>query len=187
LVKQGEIYWQLAWRIPALEPNTVLLTHEMPIDYETDNSFTAPINWMYAPEYTRADLPYMLLYTEKRIGGATLPVLEKGIPITYPYRTVTFRSSTSQAVVIYMPRNGCLRVLDPNRGDQVTYSREPDVLTEAIPLSDPSRIIPNPPTPAVPMFFPEPEHEWCYFFTKAELAQQQGEFEQVVRLGNEAI
>ncbi|HRQ23733.1 MAG TPA: hypothetical protein PLF42_09940, partial [Anaerolineales bacterium] len=185
-VKQGEIYWQLAWRIPALEPNTLLLTHQMPIDYETDNSFTAPINWMYAPDYTRADLPYMLLYTEKRIGGATLPALEKGIPITYPYRTVTFNSSTSQAVVIYMPRNGCLRVLDPNRGDQVTYSREPEVLTKAIPLSDLSRIIPNPETPAAPMFFPEPKHEWCYFFTKAELAQQQGDYEQVVALGNEA-
>jgi hypothetical protein len=185
--KQGEIYWQLAWRIPALEPHTVLLTHEMPIDYETDNSFTAPINWMYAPDYTRADMPYMLLYTEKRLGGVTLPALEPGIEITFPYRTVDFRSSTSQAVVIYMPRNGCLRVLDPNRGDAKTYSRQPEALTKAIPLSDLSRIIPNPAQPAVPMFFPEPEHEWCYFFTKAELAQQQGDLEQVVRFGDEAI
>jgi hypothetical protein len=186
-LKQGEIYWQLAWRIPALEPNTLLLTHQMPIDYETDNSFTAPINWMYAHDYSRSDLPYLLLYTEKRIGGATLPALEKDIPITYPYRTVTFNSSTSQAVVIYMPRNGCLRVLDPKRGDAVIYSRERDVLTQAIPLSDVSRIIPNPETPAAPMFFPEPAHEWCYFFTKAELAQQQGEYETVVQLGNEAM
>ncbi|MDP4029371.1 MAG: hypothetical protein Q8P42_10480, partial [Gallionella sp.] len=104
--KQGEIYWQMAWRMPALEPNTVLLTHQMPIDYETDLSFTAPINWIYAPEYTRSDLPYMLLYTEKRLGGPTLPALEPGIDITYPYRTVNFRSSTSNAVVIYMPQNG---------------------------------------------------------------------------------
>jgi hypothetical protein len=185
--KQGEIYWQLAWRIPALEPNTLLLTHQMPIDYETDNSFTAPINWMYAPDYTRADLPYMLLYTEKRIGGATLPALEKGIPITYPYRTVTFKGSTSQAVIIFMPRGGCLRVLDPDRGDAVVYSREPDVLTQAIPLSDVSRIISNPIQPALPMFFPEPEHDWCYFFTKAELAQQQGDYVAVVQLGNKAM
>jgi hypothetical protein len=40
--KQQEIYWQLAWRIPAMEPGTVLLTDQMPIDYETDLSFTAP-------------------------------------------------------------------------------------------------------------------------------------------------
>src|SRR5690606_38433131 len=111
------------------------LTHQMPIDYETDLSFTAPINWMYAPDYVRSDLPYMLLYTEKRIGGVTLPALEKDIPIYYPYRTIDFRSSTSNAVVIYMPQNGCLRVLDPARGDAVTYSRQPDVLTNAIPLS----------------------------------------------------
>jgi hypothetical protein len=184
--KQGEIYWQLAWRIPALEPNTLLLTHEMPIDYETDNSFTAPINWMYAPDYTRSDLPYMLLYTEKRIGGATLPALEKGIEIRYRYRTVEFRGSTSQAVVIFMPRDGCLRVLDPDRGDAVVYSREPDVLTQTIPLSNPSRIVPNPATPAVPMFFPEPEHDWCYYFAKADLAQQEREYDKVVSLGNEA-
>ena len=185
--KQGEIYWQMAWRMPALEPNTVLLTHQMPIDYETDLSFTAPINWMYAPDYQSGDLPYILLYTEKRIGGVTLPALEKDIEIYYPYRTVDFRSSTSNAIVIYMPQNGCLRVLDPNRGDKEIYARESNVLTDAIHLSDLSRIIPNPETLAIPPFFPEPEHGWCFYFAKAELAQQQKDYQQVVSLGNEAL
>ncbi len=185
--KQGEIYWQMAWRMPALQPNTVLLTHQMPIDYETDLSFTAPINWMYAPNYESGNLPYILLYTEKRIGGVTLPALEKDIEIYYPYRTVDFRSSTSNAVVIYMPQHGCLRVLDSKRGDEEIYSREPSVLTGAIHLSDVSRIIPNPQTSAVAPFFPEPEHEWCYYFAKAELAQQQEDYRQVTALGNEAI
>lgn len=185
--KQGDIYWQMAWRMPALEPNTVLLTLQMPIDYETDLSFTAPINWLYAPEYTRSDLPYMLLYTEKRLGGPTLPALEPGIDITYPYRTVNFRSSTSNAVVIYMPQNGCLRVLDPARGDQEIYAKLPDALTKAIPLSDTSRIITNIDAPATPMFFPEPKHEWCYYFAKAELAQQTDDYQKIVSLGNEAI
>ncbi|NOH04470.1 MAG: tetratricopeptide repeat protein [Chloroflexi bacterium] len=177
----------MAWRIPALEPNTLLLTHQMPIDYETDLSFTAPINWMYAPGYTRSDLPYMLLYTEKRIGGSTLPALEKDIAIHYPYRTVNFNGSTSRAVVIYMPRNGCLRVLDPRRGDAEIYAREPDVLTDAIPLSDPSRIVTEPGQPARPMFFPEPEHGWCYYFTHAELASQMGDYRQAAALGDEAL
>ena len=185
--KQKDIYWQMTWRIPALKPNTVLLTDQMPIDYETDLSFTAPINWMYAPEYKRANLPYILLYTEKRLGGPTLPAFEPNIKITYPYRTVTFSSSTSQAMVLYMPINGCLRVLDPSRGDMEIYAKLPDVLTDAIPLSDPSRIITNTNSPATPMFFSEPKHEWCYYFTKAELAQQTGDLQTVVSLGNEAI
>ncbi|MBL8051008.1 MAG: hypothetical protein JNM46_07275, partial [Anaerolineales bacterium] len=33
----------------------------------------------------------------------------------------------------------------------------------------------------------EPEHEWCYYSAKAELAQQQGDYQGVVSLGNEAI
>ena len=87
---QRNIYWQMAWRMPALKPNTIILTHQMPIDYETDASFTAPINWMYAPNYTRSNLPYLMLYTEKRVGGGTLPSLEPNLPITFNYRTVWF-------------------------------------------------------------------------------------------------
>ena len=67
------------------------------------------------------------------------------------------------------------------------YSKLPDVLTSAIPLSDPSRIITDANTAAIPMFFPEPKHEWCYYFTKAELAQQMGDIQKVISLGNEAI
>ena len=56
--KQQEIYWQLAWRIPAIKPGTALLTHQLPIDYETDLSFTAPMNWMDGPDYGTGDIPY---------------------------------------------------------------------------------------------------------------------------------
>ena len=184
---QRDIYWQMAWRIPALKQNTILLTDQMPIDYETDMSFTAPINWMYAPNFSRADLPYLMLYTEKRIGGTTLPSFEPNTPISFPYRTVTFHGNTSQAIVIYMPRDGCLRVLDPTRGDMDVYAKLPEVITKAIPLSDPSRIITNTKTPAIPMFFSEPKHTWCYYFTKAELAQQTDDYQTVVTLGNKAI
>jgi hypothetical protein len=185
---QRNIYWQMTWRMPALKPNTILLTHQMPIDYETDASFTAPINWTYAPNYKRSDdVPYLMLYTEKRIGGSTLPALEPNIPITFNYRTVPFHGNTSQVVVIYMPREGCLRVLDPSQGDRETYSKLPAVLTSAIPLSDPSRIITDANPSATPMFFSEPRHEWCYYFAKAELAQQTGEYQKVVSLGNEAV
>ncbi|GAB4546201.1 MAG: hypothetical protein Fur002_21040 [Anaerolineales bacterium] len=187
--KQRDIYWQMAWRIPALKPGTVLLAREMPIDYETDMSFTAPINWMYAPNFQRGDLPYLMLYTEKRIGGPTLPSFEKNTPIKFPYRTVTFRGNTSQAIVIYMPKNGCLRVLDPAREDADIYAKQPDTLTKAIALSDPSNILAETQTPAAPTFFfpQEPPHGWCYYFAKAELAQQQGDYAAAAALGKQAF
>ena len=185
--KQGEIYWQMAWRIPALEPNTLLLTHQMPIDYETDLSFTAPINWMYEPEYTRADLPYMLLYTEKRLGGSTLPSLEKDVEIFYPYRTVNFNGNTSQAIVIYKPQHGCLRVLEPGISAPELYTDFPEELAKVIPLSVPSRIMPEAANPAAPVFFPEPEHDWCYHLAKAEIALSTNDFESAAAFADRAI
>jgi hypothetical protein len=191
--KQQEIYWQLAWRIPAMKPGTALLTHELPIDYETDLSFTAPINWMYAPDYKqtnpldeKSDLPYALIYTEKRLGGTALPSLNRNTTITLPIRRVSFHGSTAQVLVIYMPRNGCLRVLDSARGDEVTYGNQSRFLVDAIPLSDLSNIIVDPHQAAKPPFFPEPEHAWCYYFAKAELARQLGDWGQVIDLIDEA-
>jgi hypothetical protein len=185
-IKQKDIYWQLAWRIPALQPNTLLLTDQMPIDYETDISFTAPINWMYAPYFSRSDLPYLLLYTEKRLGGSTLPSLQPNIKVSFPYRTVTFHGNTSQAIVIYMPQNGCLRVLDPARGDTEIYSKESHYLVDSISLSNLSRIITETESPAKPEFIPEPKHDWCYYYTKAELAFQTGDLNKVLALADEA-
>ena len=184
--KQQEIYWQLAWRIPAMKPGTALLTHQLPIDYETDLSFTAPINWMYAPQYKRSDLPYALLYTEKRLGGTALPSLDENAKITLPIRRVSFHGSTSQVLVIYMPQNGCLRVLDPARSDQITYGHQSRFLVDAIPLSDLSNIIVEGHQTARIPFLSEPQHSWCYYFAKAELARQRGDWGQVIHLMEEA-
>lgn len=86
-----------------------------------------------------------------------------------------------------MPVNGCVRVLDPSRGDVDIYSKQPDELTQAISLSNPSLIIPNPETPASPVFLDEKAPvNWCAYFTKAELAHQLKEYEKTVNLLNEA-
>ena len=184
--KQQEIYWQLAWRIPAMKPNTALLTDQLPIDYETDLSFTAPINWMYASDYERGNLPYALFYTEKRLGNTSLPSLEPNNEISLPIRRVSFRGSTSQVITIHMPQNGCLRVLDPARGDQVTHGRQSKFLVAAIPLSDPSNIIVDADQTVQLPFLSEPDHTWCFYFAKAELASQQRDWAKVIDLIREA-
>lgn len=186
--KQKEFYWQLTSRIPALESNTTLLTYQLPTEYEPDLSYTAPVNWMYAPDFKPPNLPYALIFTEKRIGGSTLPSLEPDSPIRFNYRTTIFNGSTSQAVVIYMPVNGCVRVLDPARGDADIYAKQPDELTKAIPLSNLSLIITDPRIPASPVFLHEEATlNWCTYFTKAELVHQMNDHEKTVKLIDEAL
>jgi hypothetical protein len=185
---QQEIYWQFAWRIPALKPNTAVITQQMPLDYETDLSMTASLNWIYTSEVHPPELTYALIYSEKRLGGSVLPDLTPGTAIKLPYRTVTFNGSTSQSVVIYAPPNGCLRVFDPAFGDAETYAKFPESLIAPIPISDPSRIITSAPSPVMPdpPFIKEPSHTWCYFYEKAELARQVRDWNKILELGREA-
>jgi tetratricopeptide (TPR) repeat protein len=57
---------------------------------------------------------------------------------------------------------------------------------EAIPLSDLSTIkVDAGQTPSI-AFLPEPEHTWCYYYAKAELAYQQGDWHQVMASIEEA-
>jgi hypothetical protein len=186
--RQQDIYWQMAWRIPALQPDTAILTDFVPIDYETDLSFTAPINWIYAPEVKPPDLPYAMIYVNKRLGGGSLSDLKPDTAIQLPYRTLTFRGNTSQSIAIYAPQNGCLRVFDPSFDDAETYSKFPDSLKSLVSFSDPSRIITSAPKPSLPSppFTSEPSHTWCYFYEKAELARQSRDWNQIVELGNQA-
>jgi hypothetical protein len=187
--RQQEIFRQFAWRIPALKPNTLLLTDVIPnMPLETDLSFTAPINWMYAPDYAGGNLPYALLYAEARLGGGVLTDLQPGHAITLPFRTVEFHGTTDAALVFLVPENGCLRVLDPALGDAETYEKESKFLTQLIPLSKPSLILTDAPQAELlqPPFSAEPEHTWCYFYEKAELARQTGDWQTILDLGKQA-
>jgi hypothetical protein len=139
-----------------------------------------------SPVHQSSNLPYALLYTEKRLGGAALPSLKPNTAISLPIRRVSFHGSTSQVLVIYMPPNGCLRVLDPGRGDQITYERQSHFLVDAIPLSDLSNILVMEGRTAKLPFLKEPAHTWCYYFAKAELARQTGDWTRVVNLIDEA-
>lgn len=106
---QQDFFWQLAWRIPALEENTAPPTHEFPLKDVSDIQLTAPLNWIYAPQISDRKIPYVLLYLKTRFNPSTLQDHQS---IDIKYRTVDFNGSTSNSLVIYKEADGCLRVLD---------------------------------------------------------------------------
>ena len=184
---QKAFFWQLAWRAPAIKPGTALLTAGLPFTYYTDNSLTGPLNWIYAPQYSSGEMPYLLYDLEVRVEADHL-ALVKNAPIQQPYRATTFNGSTSQAIVLYSPRNGCLKVLDPPR--ERGFPIRQDFVYAARYLSDPDNIIhDNTGAAQLPnhIFGPEPEHDWCYYFEKAELARQEEDWQQIARLWEQAV
>jgi hypothetical protein len=184
---QQNLFWELAWRMPAIEENTALLTYELPIQYASDWQMTAGLNWAYAPSLNDRNLPYFLLYLKTRL-NSSLPSLQANTLIDIQYRTVHFDGNTSNSLVIYKEAGECLRVLDPVYGNAETVPNASPLLISAIRLSDPSRIIADASEPALDktLFGAEPSRGWCYTYSKAELARQQGDWERIARLYRQA-
>jgi hypothetical protein len=180
----------LTWRAPAIKPGTLVLTRNFPLTYFSDNSLTAPLNWIYAPNNKSLDLSYYLAYMEVRI-GRSLPSYQKfseNVPINQGYRNATFLGNTSQILVVFYSPPGCLRILDPEYDHDLFIL--PKQLNEIVYFSHIGSIITDSPIKAsLPedIFGKEPVHDWCYYFEKAELARQSGDWEQVVELGNQAF
>ena len=183
----NDFFWQLTWRAPQLKPGTSILTHQLPLNYYSDNSLTAPLNWVYAPDNHNTEIPYYMGFTTVR-EGQSIPAFEDDLPIHQDYRSASFDSTTSKAMVIFYSPPGCLKIVDPSyNADFPIY---PDRLKEAFPISHPAQIVRNPEQPAAPpqyIFGLEPEHTWCYYYQKADLARQFKDWDEVVAVGDEAF
>lgn len=186
-LSQRSFLWQLAWRMPALEPGTVLLTSELPFQYYSDNSLSAPLNWMYAPDNRSTEMTYLLYDVEARL-GLDIPTLDPDQPIRMRYRAVTFHGNTSQAVVIFYDPPRCLKVIDPVVDRFLPV--KPLHIREMTPLSQPGLIQTDPDTPAQPpehILGPESPHTWCYYFQKAELYGAAGDWQSAAQMADEAL
>jgi len=184
---QKSFFWQLVWRAPGIQPGTILLTAETPFTYYSDNSLTAPLNWTYAPDSSSLQMPYLFFNIESRLGGS-LPELVPGQTIKENYRALSFQGSTSQVLAVYFDPPGCVKALDP--ATDAKTPQKPLYFSQVLPLSDLSLIQVDPDQPAHPpsnYFGAEPEHDWCYYFEKADLARVQGNWQEVVRLADEAF
>lgn len=186
-LSQRNFLWQLAWRAPAIQPGSVLLTSELPFTFYSDNSLSAPLNWMYAPQNRSQDMQYLLYDVEARL-GIDLPAIEAGQEIRTRYRATLFRGSTSQAIVVFYDPPRCLKVIDPLVDRFLPV--KPLYIREMSPLSQPSLILPHAEAPAEPpqhILGSEPPRSWCYYFEKAELYGQTGEWEAAAQAAAQAL
>lgn len=182
---QRSLFWQMAWRAPDIQPGTTLISGDLPIQFSSDNSLTAPLNWIYAPDNRSAQMDYMFYLLSVRLDRG-LQSLAPDTPIRQNYLAARFDGNTSQAVVLSFVPPACLRVLDPEL-DAVNAMLNPD-MREAAPVSNAGWIVPGEmPTLPATIFGSEPAHRWCYYYEKAELARQIGDWAGVAELGDRAF
>jgi hypothetical protein len=183
--QQRDALWQLAWRAPAFEPGTVLL-----LDWQKGNAQDRPL---YEYETTMAaDLFYG---AGRSLPAATVSVARdgeaaSGNPRVFSLAGREWKVDLGQGLVAWAGESGCLELL--GRGKPAPEDK---------PLSDAARALRHrggrpaervrealgaPPRHRV-LFGPEPPPGWCFHYQRARLAQEQGDWEGVARLGDAAL
>jgi len=179
------LLWELTWRAPMIKPGTMLVTDGIPLNYYGDNSLSPAINWTYAPELHQAQIPYRLFDLNIRQDSPVLASPVRHQAVEHIYRSFDFKGTTDQLLAVSLKPNACLQIY--GNGEMTapdTSSRIRDILY----LSDLTLIETAPPKAAFPpaVTGAEPAHQWCYYFEKAGLARQAGDWQKVVALANEA-
>ncbi len=184
---QKTLFWQMSWRMPGIAPGTTLLANDLPSQHVSDNSLTAPLNLIFAPGNRSEDMSLMLYYPSVRLERG-LKTLQSGSSIDQNYLAAGFHGSTSQVVAFSFSPPGCLRILDPDLDP--LNAMLPELMRSSASLTDGQWILPDPQDPAAPparIFGAEPARSWCYAFEQASLAAQQGDWQRVAALGDEAF
>lgn len=180
-------FQQLSWRVPQLESGTTLIGHQLSETHSTDNSLIAPLNWLYFQNMKNSNLPVMFYYLDVRI-GERIPAILPNLPIQGSYGPLTFQGNTSKALVIVYQPPACLRVLHPIYDQHIVQI--PELNRQALDLSNLSTIIldQSRKTLHIPPFMQQPNPSgWCYYFERADIARQEGNWDEVVRLAELAF
>jgi len=180
-------FWQLSWRIPSLEENTMLIASDVGLEYYSDNSLTSPVNLMYSNDNFTNQLSHLVYFTDARDDLW----FEEGInnqEINKPYRSFQFSGNSDDIIAFHFRPPGCLKILDRKYSNSITNPNLSFRQVDEIPFSKIDHIVTKPAhTPFDPLFGQQFIKTWCYYFEKADLARQFGEYEEITRLGDAAI
>ena len=144
------------------------------------------MNWIYAPDNHSDHIDYVLFYPKTRLRNA-LPKLEKGLPVYFDYLAGEFHGNTSQTLVVYYAPPGCLRILDAEIESRNRLIPETSLMRFAANISDLGLILNESRARMPAVYNPEPEHDFCYYFEKADLARQFKDWDLVVKYGETAL
>ena len=176
---QRQMWWQFTWRAPDVQNDTLVMTYSADgYNPQQDYEVWAPLNLIYRPDPTAApSIQAEVLNSETAYNILKMKVQDRyvrDIPLHLDYDNLLLISIS--------PLSSCLHVID---GSLPVYSSSEALLTRQVgEYSHTDRIIPTGPSPVPPasIFETEPAHDWCYYYQKASLARQKGDWQEIGRL-----
>lgn len=179
-------WWQVSWRIPQLEQGTTIVAHYPRGGIKESSSVWGPANQIYYPIQINPDTVHAGVHaallnhdTVLRAFSGERQVYRKEIIVE------TYRNYRRLLLVIQPSPQSCVQVIDRY---QLEYSANtPDIAILLGPYSEVENILADEQTHTPPRFLfgDEPEHGWCYYYEKADLARQRQDWEAVLKLSAE--
>jgi hypothetical protein len=181
-----DFWWQVAWRAPDIAPDTVLMTEYANTGIAEDYFVWGPANLIYYPS-----VPYQSK-TRLPLTAATLANINLNSVLIHSKEKSERRGFVSEMdysnlLVLSMPdEDFCVHALDGNNLEISSQTRS--AISLIAPYSQIKQIKVDEPgsMPPTSIFGEEPAHGWCYFYQKASLARQRGDWNEIIRLGEEA-
>lgn len=182
---QRNYFWQTAWRVPAIKPDTAFISANVPSSYSSHHSTGFALEILYGGQTLSEELATW--YFRPADEGSFFGALAPDQPIDFNLRSISFEGSTSKAIGIQNRSSSvCLLILDD------IYANNPLMdasYAKILPVSNVDQIdlTAQPIQPDPLIFGKEPAHDWCYYFQKADLARQQQDWSGVYQLMDEAF
>ena len=183
--KETNLYRQLILRVPALQPNSAIIAQGEILTFMGDYPTAYAINTLYTPRLGKQDnqVDYWFFGITTNF-NKEISAFMHGMDIDTAHRAVTFTGRSDQSLII-LYQGQCLYVIRP---EDASYRKLPPLLKEAGHLSALDRIDTSAQPSssfldAIGLQYPD---DWCTYYQKADLARQDENYAEVVKLWDEA-
>ena len=183
-----DFWWQVAWRAPQIKAGTTLAVSYSDAAIQEDYFIWGPANHIYYPDARHTnpvtvDLSAVVLNKE----SATRIAAGLGENSFYRRGDVLIVNDFNNVLVLTQSDgNACMRILDGHAPELSVLDEERVMLVAPSSKIEDIVVTGTAPIPPAAIFGNEPAHDWCYYYQKAALARQQGDWQKVAQLGNEA-
>lgn len=181
---QRQTWWQLTWRAPEIKDDTMVMA-QFPENFLLQQDYEAwgPVNLIYRPQPAASPA----ISSEVLNPSTAYDILKRTVQ-TNPMRDLPMHRNYARLLLISIPSSSaCIHVLD---GTLPVYSEDDSLLVRQVGgYSHIDQIIPSgkPPIPPASIFGAEPPHGWCYYYQKAALARQAGDWKTIGALYDETL
>jgi hypothetical protein len=179
---QREMAWQLTWRAPGIQNDTLVMASiSGGFNPQQDYEIWGPINLIYKPGPAKAPA----IQAEVLNSDTAYSILKKDVKNNHVRDIRLHRDFNNVLLISYPSSVSCFQFID---GTLPVYSTNESLLLRQVgAYSHVDRIIPSgtAPLPPASIFGAEPTHGWCYYYQKASLARQAGDWDEIGRIYDE--